>query len=193
MIYSIVSYPGNQESLLQEPVHYGVKDDTEWARQYPFLHEFSSSCLMARCCKLQDATLQAQNYGLSDKPSQYPLLKTLKTLANPLPADLANSFPFLGILIKEVQRLHDPSCQPGRTALADVIIPGGYQIPKDAVMIVTIHHLHKNPKLWDDPEKFDPNRLEYRKGQEHTEICPCPFFLQQDQGNTSTSISLSRK
>jgi len=104
IIFSLVSYPGNQERLLQELVDYGVSEDTEWT------------------------------------------------------PDLALSLPFLQILIKETQRLHNPSYQPGRTALADVIIPGGYRIPKEAVMIVAIHHIHNNPKVWSEPSKFDPDR-----------------------------------
>lgn len=67
--------------------------------------------------------------------------------------DLANSLLFLGILMNEVQRLHNPSYQPGRTALTDVIIPGGHRIPAESVMIVAIHHTHNNPKVWDHPAK----------------------------------------
>jgi len=121
MLFSLVSYPGNQERLLQELVDYGVTEDTEWT------------------------------------------------------PDLANSLPFLGILIKEVQRLHNPSYQPGRTALADVIIPGGYRIPKDSVMIVAIHHIHNNPKVWEDPAKFDPDRWNTDKVKNRHKTAYIPF------------------
>ncbi|TVY82115.1 Cytochrome P450 4F5 [Lachnellula suecica] len=121
MLFSLVSYPGNQQRLLQELVDYGVTEDTEWT------------------------------------------------------PDLANSLPFLGILIKEVQRLHNPSYQPGRTALADVIIPGGYRIPKDSVMIIAIHHIHNNAKVWDDPEKFDPDRWNTDKVQNRHKTAYVPF------------------
>ena len=121
MLFSLVSYPGNQERLLQELVDYGVTSDTEWT------------------------------------------------------PDLANELPFLGILIKEVQRLHNPSYQPGRTALADVIIPGGYRIPKDAVMIIAIHHIHSNPQLWDDPAKFNPDRWNSEKVKNRHKAAYVPF------------------
>jgi cytochrome P450 len=121
MLFSLVSYPGNQERLLQELVDYGVTSDTEWT------------------------------------------------------PDLANELPFLGILIKEVQRLHNPSYQPGRTALADVIIPGGYRIPKDSVMIIAIHHIHSNPKLWDDPAKFNPDRWDSEKVKNRHKTAYVPF------------------
>lgn len=121
MLFSLVSYPGNQERLLQELVDYDVTGDTEWT------------------------------------------------------PDLANELPFLGILIKEVQRLHNPSYQPGRTALADVIIPGGYRIPKDAVMIVAIHHIHNNPKLWVDPAMFIPDRWNTDKVKNRHKAAYVPF------------------
>lgn len=125
MIYSIVSYPGNQERLLQELVDHGVTNDTEWT------------------------------------------------------PDLANDLSFLGILIKEVQRLHNPSYQPGRTALADVIIPGGYRVPKDSVMIVAIHHIHNNPKIWNDPAKFEPDRWNTDKVKNRHKAAYVPFAAGQ--------------
>ncbi|KAH7346358.1 cytochrome P450 [Rhexocercosporidium sp. MPI-PUGE-AT-0058] len=125
MIFSIVSYPGNQERLLQELVDHGVTNDTKWT------------------------------------------------------PDLANDLSFLGILIKEVQRLHNLSYQPGRTALADVIIPGGYKIPKDSVMIVAIHHIHNNPNIWDDPTKFNPDRWNTDKVKNRHKTSYIPFAAGQ--------------
>ncbi|KAG9600738.1 cytochrome P450, partial [Aureobasidium melanogenum] len=84
------------------------------------------------------------DYGVHDKTTWTP--------------DLANALPFLDMYIKETQRLHNPSYQPGRTALSDTILPGGYKIPKDSVMIVAIHHIHNNPAVWADPHKFNPDR-----------------------------------
>jgi cytochrome P450 len=121
MLFSLVSYPGNQERLLQELVDYGVTETTEWT------------------------------------------------------PDLANSLPFLEMFRKEVQRLHNPSYQPGRTALADVIIPGGYRIPKDSVMIIAIHHIHNNPGVWDDPTKFDPDRWNTDKVKNRHKTAYVPF------------------
>lgn len=73
-------------------------------------------------------------------------------------ADFANKLTFLDKYIKETQRRHNPSYQPGRTALRDLILPGGYKIPKDAVVIPALHHIHNNPALWDNPARFNPGR-----------------------------------
>ncbi|KAF4544366.1 Cytochrome P450 4F8 [Lasiodiplodia hormozganensis] len=75
-------------------------------------------------------------------------------------ADTVDKLPFLVNYIKEMQRRHNPSFQPARTAKVDLVLPGGYKIPKGAVVVPALHHIHNNPKLWDNPAKFDPDRWE---------------------------------
>jgi cytochrome P450 len=57
-----------------------------------------------------------------------------------------------------MQRRHNPSYQPGRTAQRDVILPGGLKMHKGDVIIAALHHIHNNPKVWEHPETFDPDR-----------------------------------
>lgn len=73
-------------------------------------------------------------------------------------ADLTNSLTFLDKFIKETQRRHNPSYQPGRTSKVDLILPGGYKLPKESVVIPALHHIHNNDKIWDNPTRFDPDR-----------------------------------
>ncbi|KAJ5204194.1 uncharacterized protein N7498_005073 [Penicillium cinerascens] len=73
-------------------------------------------------------------------------------------ADVTERLDFLDKYIKETQRRHNPSFQPGRTAKTDLVLPGGYKLPKDAVVIPALHHIHNNPALWDNPNRFDPDR-----------------------------------
>ncbi|PVI05872.1 cytochrome P450 [Periconia macrospinosa] len=75
-----------------------------------------------------------------------------------LTSDYTDRLTYLDYFIKETQRRHNPSFQPGRTAKADLILPGGYRMPKDAVIIPALHHIHNNPDFWDNPAKFDPER-----------------------------------
>lgn len=60
--------------------------------------------------------------------------------------------------VKETQRLHNPSYQPGRTVQRDLILPGGYRMEKGAIVIVAIHHLHTNANIWNNPQRFDLDR-----------------------------------
>jgi cytochrome P450 len=75
-----------------------------------------------------------------------------------LTADLTDRLVFQDKYIKEMQRRHNPSFQPGRTAKGDLILPGGYRLPKASAVIAALHHIHNNPKLWDNPAQFDPDR-----------------------------------
>ncbi|KAJ5930792.1 Cytochrome P450 [Penicillium verhagenii] len=73
-------------------------------------------------------------------------------------ADLTDKLTFLDKFIKETQRRHNPSYQPARTAKVDMILPGGYKLPQESVVIPAIHHVHNNPAVWDNPARFNPDR-----------------------------------
>ncbi|KAI8676143.1 hypothetical protein NCS56_00501400 [Fusarium sp. Ph1] len=73
-------------------------------------------------------------------------------------SDFTDGLIYLDYYIKETQRRHNPSFQPGRTSKVDLILPGGYKMPKDSVMIPALHHIHNNPEFWDNPAKFNPDR-----------------------------------
>ncbi|KAJ5377930.1 Cytochrome monooxygenase alnD [Penicillium cataractarum] len=73
-------------------------------------------------------------------------------------ADLTDKLTFMDKFIKETQRRHNPSYQPARTAKVSMILPGGYKLPADAVVIPALHHVHNNPAVWDNPARFDPDR-----------------------------------
>jgi cytochrome P450 len=75
-------------------------------------------------------------------------------------SDFTDKLAYLDRFIKETQRRHNPSFQPGRTAKVDMILPGGYKLAKDSVIIPAIHHIHNNPALWDNPAQFNPDRWE---------------------------------
>nr|UPX44683.1 hypothetical protein FAC6B23_17 [Penicillium fuscum]UXX61840.1 hypothetical protein FAC4N16_13 [Penicillium fuscum] len=90
-------------------------------------------------------------------------------------ADFTERLVFQDKYIKEMQRRHNPSFQPGRTAKTDLILPGGYRLPKDAVIIPAIHHIHNNPELWDNPYKFDPDRWDTPEVKNRHKASYVPF------------------
>ena len=61
-------------------------------------------------------------------------------------AELTEKLTFQEKYVKEMQRLHNPSYQPGRTAKLDCVLPGGYRIHEGDVIIAALHHLHRNPQ-----------------------------------------------
>ncbi|KAJ5300721.1 uncharacterized protein N7443_005723 [Penicillium atrosanguineum] len=72
--------------------------------------------------------------------------------------DEIHDMKFLDCFVKEVLRLHSPSFQTARNAKQDAILPGGYLIPKNSIVIACFPSIHKNPAHWDNPLRFDPDR-----------------------------------
>ncbi|KAJ6468564.1 cytochrome P450 [Mycena vitilis] len=73
-------------------------------------------------------------------------------------ADELGKLDYLDWFIKETQRLYNPAFQPTRQAQKDVIMPGGFFVPKGAQVTVALHSLMVNPEHWKDPLTFDPDR-----------------------------------
>jgi cytochrome P450 len=66
---------------------------------------------------------------------------------------------YLEKFLKETLRMHGPSFAPGRTAQVDnVVLPGGYVLNKGDVVISALYSIHYHPKIWNNPERFDPER-----------------------------------
>ncbi|KAJ7656162.1 cytochrome P450 [Mycena polygramma] len=73
-------------------------------------------------------------------------------------ADELGKLEYLDWFIKETQRLYNPAFQPTRQAQKDVIMPGGFFVPKGSQVTVALHSLMVNPEHWKDPLTFDPDR-----------------------------------
>ncbi|KAJ6027869.1 hypothetical protein N7499_001327 [Penicillium canescens] len=92
-------------------------------------------------------------------------------------ADVTDRLEFLDKYIKEMQRRHNPSFQPARTAKVDLVLPGGYKIPKDSVVLPALHHIHNNPNLWDNPHKFTPDRWDTDEVKNRHKAAYVPFAM----------------
>lgn len=89
--------------------------------------------------------------------------------------DVTDRLDFLDKYIKETQRRHNPSFQPGRTAKVDLVLPGGYKIAKESVILPALHHIHNNPSLWDNPHKFSPDRWDTEEVKNRHKAAYIPF------------------
>ena len=61
-------------------------------------------------------------------------------------------------VMKEAMRLYPPAFVMARSALRDTSI-GGFQVRKDEVVLIAPWLLHRDPRLFDDPLRFDPDRF----------------------------------
>ena len=76
----------------------------------------------------------------------------------PTAEDLPN-LPYLQRVLFETLRLYPPIYASVRKVLADDEILG-YRIPAGSHVTVSAHVTHRSPQLWDEPERFNPDRFE---------------------------------
>ncbi|KAJ6926670.1 hypothetical protein NC651_010933 [Populus alba x Populus x berolinensis] len=66
---------------------------------------------------------------------------------------------YLQAIVKETLRLYPPGPLTGiREAMEDCSI-GGYDVPKGTRLVVNIWKLHRDPRVWKNPNEFKPDRF----------------------------------
>ncbi|UXU76164.1 MULTISPECIES: cytochrome P450 [unclassified Paracoccus (in: a-proteobacteria)] len=86
-------------------------------------------------------------------------------------ADL-HRLPYIRQIVEEALRLYPPAALLSRTALRQDELGGRQILPGDTVML-PIYALHRHHLLWDDPDRFDPDR--FGPGQERDRFAFLPF------------------
>lgn len=66
--------------------------------------------------------------------------------------------PWLTASVQEALRLYPPVWYLGREAVSDTHL-GGYVVPAGSLAITSPYLIHRNPRLWPDPEEFRPRRF----------------------------------
>jgi cytochrome P450 len=68
------------------------------------------------------------------------------------------NLPFTKAVVDEALRIFPPGWVVSRRALAEDVL-GGFDIPKDAVIIISPWATHRHPAAWDEAMKFEPARF----------------------------------
>ncbi|KAK7041988.1 FAD-binding FR-type domain-containing protein [Favolaschia claudopus] len=90
-------------------------------------------------------------------------------------AEELGKLEYLDWFIKEMQRLYNPAFQPTRQAHKDLIMPGGYLVPKGSQVTVALHSVMINPEHWKDPLTFDPERWGTEEVRKRHKYAYIPF------------------
>jgi cytochrome P450 len=75
----------------------------------------------------------------------------------PLTVDDVPRLKFAEAVILESMRLHPPAYVLGREAVRDTEV-GGYRVPKGMTVFMSQWVAHRDPRWWDQPDKFRPER-----------------------------------
>lgn len=77
-------------------------------------------------------------------------------------------------VLKESMRLYPPAWKFERMAIEDDVV-GGVRVPKKTWIGVVTHALHRHPRYWRDPERFDPDRFTEAESATRPKFAYLPF------------------
>ncbi|KAK6151240.1 hypothetical protein DH2020_016172 [Rehmannia glutinosa] len=107
--------------------------------------EWAMSALLNHPEKLQKAKIEIDNLVGNDRLVNESDLTKLSYLQNII-SEIFRLFPAAPLLVP-----HEAS--------SDCTL-GGYDIPRGTILIVNAWAIHRDPKIWDDPTSFNPERFE---------------------------------
>ncbi|HSL01873.1 MAG TPA: cytochrome P450 [Rubrobacteraceae bacterium] len=81
---------------------------------------------------------------------------------------------FTGMVVKESMRLYPPAWGIGRQAVAGCEI-GGYGVPAGTQLVMSPWVMHRDPRYYEDPETFDPDRWATEAARQLPKYAYFPF------------------
>ena len=88
--------------------------------------------------------------------------------------DDLRSLEYTRMVIDETLRLYPPAWIIGRHSLGSDKL-GAYDIPKDTNCLIPVYYIHRDPKHWEEPLKFKPERFSKENSKGRHKFAYFPF------------------
>ena len=107
---------------------------------------------------------------------QARLAESLTETLNGAPANAGDlsRLPYLKQVVQESMRLYPPVWSYARRSEQEEEFEG-YRLPAGAYVAVVPYALHRHPKFWPDPERFEPDRFDPDRGEGRHPYSYLPF------------------
>ncbi|HET7901596.1 MAG TPA: cytochrome P450 [Candidatus Nanopelagicales bacterium] len=84
--------------------------------------------------------------------------------------------PFTSAVLDEVLRLYPPAWLVTRRSLEPDVL-ADVEVPADALVIISPWIVHRDERVWPDPERFDPTRVLDAAGERRRELVASPAYV----------------
>ena len=95
-------------------------------------------------------------------------------LDGPPSFEVLDRLPYTRQVFAESMRVYPPAWAVGREAARDTTL-GGHAVPKGSTVLFAPYFLHRDPRVWDAPELFRPERFEPDARAERHKFAYLPF------------------
>ena len=121
------------------------------------------------------STLNWNWYLISQHPEvERKLGNELETLKTSLAFDDLPKFPYARQIIEETMRLYPAGWSMSRKALGDDRL-GDYFVPAGTELYVPPYFIQRHPELWEEPERFNPDRFRPENSKHRHRMAMIPF------------------
>ncbi|XP_048587486.1 thromboxane-A synthase [Nematostella vectensis] len=88
--------------------------------------------------------------------------------------DTVLGMEYLDMVVQEALRLYPPGFRFGRTCNQSCTINGQF-FPKGCIVLIPVFAMHRDPEIWPEPEKFQPERFTAEAKQARHPYAYLPF------------------
>ncbi|EDW00739.1 cytochrome P450 4p1 isoform X2 [Drosophila grimshawi] len=86
---------------------------------------------------------------------------------------------YMDRFIKETIRMYPSAPVMGRQTTSETELPNGLILPPGTQCVIHVYDLHRNPKYWNAPEQFDPDRFLPENSMDRHNFAYVPFSAGQ--------------